>query len=193
MDVDALLVELVSIDSTNPKLDPSAPGEAAMGERLGELLVSLGFSVETHVVAPGRSNVVGVLPGDPSLPAVLLEAHLDTVPAPAGGIPVRRDGERLYGRGACDCKGALAAMLVAVERLAASATPRPTIVLAGVVDEETSMTGSAALARVAPARGRGRRGRTHRAGSDPRAPRRVARRARPRTVAPRTRRSRTSG
>jgi acetylornithine deacetylase len=90
--------------------------------------------------------VLGALAGAPDRPALLFEAHIDTVPSPPGGIPVERDGDRLTGRGACDCKGALAAMLVAVERLArVDPSARPTILLAGAVDEESSMTGSAAL------------------------------------------------
>src|SRR5581483_8641171 len=146
MDVVDLLVELVGIDSTNSTLAPDGPGEAAIAARLAELLDGLGFGVETHAVAPGRPNVLGTLAGNPAWPALLFEAHLDTVPSPPGGIPVELEGGRLTGRGACDCKGALAAMLVALERVTAIARDaRPTILLAGAVDEESSMTGAAAL------------------------------------------------
>ena len=146
MDVVELLVELVGIESTNATLEPGGPGEAAMAARLVELLEGLGLDVTTHEVAPARPNVLGRLPGNPDWPALVFEAHLDTVPTPPGGIPIRRDGDRLQGRGSCDCKGALAAMLGALERIAATDPgDRPTIVVAGVVDEESSMTGSAAL------------------------------------------------
>jgi acetylornithine deacetylase/succinyl-diaminopimelate desuccinylase-like protein len=146
VDVIDLLVELVGIESTNTTLEPDGPGEAAIAARLAELLDRLGLTVSTREVAPGRPNVLGTLPGNPAWPALLFEAHLDTVPAPAGGIPVRRDGDRLTGRGTCDCKGALAAMVVALGRIAAvDPAARPTVLLAGAVDEESSMTGSAAL------------------------------------------------
>ena len=150
MDAVDLLTELVAIDSTNSTLDPGGAGEAAMAARLTELLNGLGFTVEQHEVAPGRPDVLGTLPGDDRLGTLLFEAHLDTVPSPPGGIPIERDGRRLYGRGACDCKGAIAAMLTAIERVAATGAPRPTILFAGVVDEETAMTGAAALLDVLP-------------------------------------------
>jgi acetylornithine deacetylase len=146
MDVVELLVELVGIESTNTTLDPDGPGEAAMADRLAQLLDDLGLAVEMYEVAPGRPNVLGTLPGHPDRPALLFEAHLDTVPTPPGGIPVHLESGRLTGRGSCDCKGALAAMLGALDRIAASpAAERPTVLLAGAVDEESSMTGSAAL------------------------------------------------
>jgi succinyl-diaminopimelate desuccinylase len=140
-----LLTELVGIDSTNSTLDPHGAGEAAMAERLADLLDGLGFVVDVREVAPGRPNVLGVRAGDLASPALLFEAHLDTVPSPPGGIPVRREGDRLSGRGACDCKGALAAMLVALEQMIADGEALPTLAFAGAVDEETAMTGSAAL------------------------------------------------
>jgi acetylornithine deacetylase len=75
---------------------------------------------------------------------LLLEAHLDTVAQPRVGLPVLVEGGRLVGRGACDTKGSLAAMLEAMARLASS-DDHPTIVFAGAVDEEVTMTGSRAL------------------------------------------------
>lgn len=145
MDVVDLLEHLVAIDSTNRTSDPTGPGEAAMAEALVGVLDGLGFAVRTHEVAPGRPDVVGVLEGPPGAPAVLLEAHLDTVPSPPGGIPITRTTGTMTGRGSCDCKASLAAMLVAVERLVAAGPPPVTLVVAGSVDEEADMTGSAAL------------------------------------------------
>jgi acetylornithine deacetylase/succinyl-diaminopimelate desuccinylase-like protein len=144
LDVEGLLEHLVGIDSQNPDLVPGHPGELALAREVADLLTGLGLETALHETLPGRPNVVGVLPGDPDR-AVLLEAHLDTVPAPGGRLTVRRDGQRLHGRGACDTKGSLAAMIAAVARLAHEPGPRPTVVIAGVVDEEYVMRGAAGL------------------------------------------------
>src|SRR5262249_33706533 len=82
---------------------------------------------------------------------MLLEAHQDTVPV--GGMtiepftPTVRDG-RLYGRGACDIKGGMAAMLAACARLAKERpAAMPTVVMACTVNEEHGFTGATALVR----------------------------------------------
>ena len=70
--------------------------------------------------ADGRSNVVARFDGSADRPTILLDAHQDTVPVEGMVIepfdPVVRDG-RIYGRGACDVKGGMVAMLGAVERM----------------------------------------------------------------------------
>jgi len=83
---------------------------------------------------------------------LLLDAHQDTVPVTGMTIepwtPVVRDG-RIYGRGACDIKGGLAAMLVAFARLAAEpAGRRPTVILSATVNEEHGFSGATALTRL---------------------------------------------
>lgn len=91
---------------------PSVTGtEKQIGEFLSSHLVSLGYRVERQEVAPGRFNVFAFA-GDVR---VFLCTHIDTVP-PAT-IPVREDADFLYGRGACDTKGIIAAMLEAGDRL----------------------------------------------------------------------------
>ncbi|TDB78428.1 M20 family peptidase, partial [Actinomadura sp. KC216] len=110
-------------------------------------LAARGVRAELREVLPGRPNVVATVPGrDPRF--VLLESHLDTVET--GGMTVDpfagtiRDG-RLYGRGACDAKGPLAAFMVATAELAAASAagdPPPFgVVLAGVMDEEHAYQG----------------------------------------------------
>jgi acetylornithine deacetylase/succinyl-diaminopimelate desuccinylase-like protein len=136
-DVEVLLRTLVRTPSVNPR-DGSGTGEAALAEVVRGWLADRGVRAELHEVLPGRPNVVAFVPGrDPR--TVLLESHLDTVEVDgmtvdpyAGEV---RDG-RLYGRGACDAKGPLAAFLLAVAALAAGPAPPYTVVLAGVVDEE---------------------------------------------------------
>ena len=137
-----LLEELVRIDSSNTAM--GGPGEAALADRVAELLRAIGCTVELPAVANGGRNVVGRLDGRPGAPALLLEAHLDTVAQPRDDLTVGVAGRRLSGRGACDAKGSLAAMLAAMARLA-SVDDRPSVIFAGAVDEEVAMSGSLAL------------------------------------------------
>ncbi|HEU5129202.1 MAG TPA: M20/M25/M40 family metallo-hydrolase [Glycomyces sp.] len=99
--------------------------ESRLAHHLAGVLRDRGF--DSRLDEAG--NVIGVLDRGPG-PTVLLLGHLDTVP---GGPPVREADGRLYGRGAVDAKGPLAAMICAAAR---SRGPGR-IVLAGVVEEET--------------------------------------------------------
>ena len=85
-------------------------------------------------------------------PLLLFEVHQDTVPVDGMTIepwtPTVRDG-RLYGRGACDVKGGMTAMLAALARLADERPPnRPTVVIACTVNEEHGFTGASGLCRL---------------------------------------------
>jgi acetylornithine deacetylase len=138
-----LLEELVGIDSVNPAM--GGPGERALAERVAGILEGLGCRVSLPAGASEeRPNLVAVLDGTPGRPALLLEAHLDTVAQPRTPIACRREDGRLTGRGACDTKGSAAAMIAALSRLA-SDPDRPTVVFAGASDEEVGMVGSRAL------------------------------------------------
>jgi acetylornithine deacetylase len=101
--------------------------------------------IEWQEVYPGRENVlVHVAGADSAAPPVLLEAHMDTVDVEGMDQPFtpRLDGGRLYGRGACDTKAALAAEMAALrEVLAAGETLSRGCVLAATVDEEATMGG----------------------------------------------------
>ena len=142
MDAVSLLEELTAIDSVNVAM--GGRGEAVIAEHVGTILRGLGCAVAVLDVEPGRPNVIATLRGDPGLPVLMLLAHLDTVLQPMVPLAVKRIDGRVYGRGASDTKGSLAAMISAVERFA-SRDRRPTVVLAGVMDEEAFMTGSLAL------------------------------------------------
>ncbi len=138
-----LLRDLVRIPSVNPRGAPGDGGETAVAVYVRDWLGRHGVRAELHEVLPGRCNVVAVVPGrDPAV--VLLESHLDTVET--DGMTVRpHDGEtrdgRLYGRGACDAKGPLAAFMLAAAELARGGPPPLTLVLAGVCDEEHAYRG----------------------------------------------------
>lgn len=142
-----LLAELVRVPSVNPMLGGS--GEAALARWVGEWLRATGAEVELQPVHGERCNVIAAI-GPANAPALLLEAHLDTV-APAGDwtrdpfTPVVQGG-RLYGLGACDTKGSLATFLHLFAELArAPRRLRRRLVLAATVDEEVGQTGAYAL------------------------------------------------
>jgi acetylornithine deacetylase len=152
-----LLAELIALPSVNPAFAPQS-GTAALpalhfGEKfVADFLVSVaaraGLEVELQKVAPGRANViVRLLPPGTIRQTILLAPHLDTVCADESQLIPRRKTGRLYGRGACDTKGSVAAMLTALCELAnAKSRPQETeIVFAGLVDEENAQIGSRAL------------------------------------------------
>lgn len=144
----ALAQVLVATPSVNPTLAPGGMGESEVASLCAAWLEGWGMPAEVVEAAPGRTNVVAVLDGDG--PTVLLNGHLDTVGVE--GMTVDpfgaevRDG-RLVGRGACDMKGGVAAILAACARLARSAGPRPRVVVALTADEEHASLGMAALVR----------------------------------------------
>jgi acetylornithine deacetylase len=143
-----LLEDLVAIDSVNPSLARDARGEADIAQRIAAECVSARLAVDIVEVAPGRPNVVGILEGRTPGPALMFCGHLDTVGVTGMDAPFRpahRDG-RLYGRGAQDMKGGLAAMLGAARVIAeGGGLSRGALIVAAVVDEEHASLGAEAL------------------------------------------------
>jgi acetylornithine deacetylase/succinyl-diaminopimelate desuccinylase-like protein len=132
--------------------DPAVMGEERMAKFLAKCLEEKGFRVVLEEQAPGRPNVIGTYGPEDAAHDLLVEAHLDTVSVRnmtvdpfAGEV---RDG-RLYGRGACDTKGPMAAALAACEPrvLAGLAAAGCRVTLVGAVDEEKGAEGAAHLAR----------------------------------------------
>ncbi len=144
-----LLSELIARPSVNPIYDPASPGEDEVAAYVAAWAEALGLPVRRQEVFPGRENVVVRLEAPAGSPVLLMEAHMDTVGVdgmPEAFAPVVRDG-RLYGRGACDTKGSLAAMMAAVESLARDRDSLAcSVELLAAVDEETSGQGAKAHA-----------------------------------------------
>jgi acetylornithine deacetylase len=144
----ATLQGLVRINSINPSLVPGSPGEAEIASFIADTLRAMGAAASHHTPEPGRTSVVGVLPGTGGGRALMLNAHVDTVGVdgmdePFGGA--LRDG-RVYGRGAYDMKGSLAACLTALKALAeARQRLRGDVLVAAVADEEYASLGTADL------------------------------------------------
>jgi acetylornithine deacetylase/succinyl-diaminopimelate desuccinylase-like protein len=156
-----LLAELIALPSVNSAFAPSDGATARqarlrdprydeknVADFLAATAARAGLEVEFQKVLPGRSNLIARLrPRNKIRQTILLAPHLDTVGADGTKfIPQRKNG-RLYGRGACDTKGSVAAMLSALCELAnAKSRPLETeIVFVGLIDEEHAQAGSRAF------------------------------------------------
>lgn len=159
LDLVQTLSDLVALPSVNPMgRDLSGPEffEYRVTEYLEKLFDRLGLPWQRQQIEPKRENIIARLDGD--VPAseggklLLLEAHQDTVPVDGMTIPpwtpTVRDG-RIYGRGSCDIKGGMTAMLGALARLAAE-RPKgmPTVLMACTVNEEHGYSGAHDLAKL---------------------------------------------
>src|SRR2546423_10752899 len=128
-DLVSLVCDLVDV--------PSVSGEEAQVARfVASYLTDLAYRVELFDAAPGRPNVLATT-DEP--PRIVLSTHLDTVPP---HVPARVVDGVLYGRGACDAKGIMAAQIVAAQRLRAEGVDG--IGLLFVVDEEMGSVGARA-------------------------------------------------
>lgn len=152
---DKLLRELIAIPSVNPAFLPPgdpATGEQGMADFLAATAATAGLDIALEEVAPRRLNFFAWLaPTGKAKQRLLLAPHLDTVGEPGDRSTMftpRQKAGRIYGRGACDTKGSVAAMLGAMMALAHQ-KDRPVhteIVFVGLADEENGQLGSRALA-----------------------------------------------
>jgi succinyl-diaminopimelate desuccinylase len=122
--------------------------EARVARFVADYLEQAGFSVRTEEVTPGRPNVWAVWEGDRPGKTLLFEAHTDVVTEGSAEdwdhppFGAKRDGGRIYGRGACDTKGNLAAAVLAVRAVRDSGVTYPgSLILCHPVDEEGMMAG----------------------------------------------------
>ena len=147
-ELDQLLSDLVGINSINPDLVPGAPGEAEIAHYVAHWLERAGLEVQLVETVSGRANVVGIARGAGGGKTLLLNGHMDTVGE--GGMlhphePIIKNG-RLYGRGAYDMKGGLAACMIAVAG-ARKQHLRGDVIFTAVIDEEYASLGTMDLAK----------------------------------------------
>ncbi len=142
----ALTAELVAIDTTNPALVVGAPGEKVAVEHLRQRLSSAGFGVEVVESGSGRPSLLAWHSGPQPGRTLVLDGHLDVVGAGVMRRPFepRVDADRMTGRGTCDMKAGVAAMVVAAEEAARHGLAG-TVVLALVADEEAASVGTEAV------------------------------------------------
>ena len=142
------LAELVRINSVNPNYDGGVP-EQAIADYVQRFFAKRNIETWRQICYPNRPNVIARLPGRDSSRRIVLEAHLDTVST--GGMtgdPFAAEirAGKLYGRGACDTKGPMAAMMHAVASLASTDfEPAVDVIFAATIDEEFSYRGVVAL------------------------------------------------
>ena len=146
--VQDILCRLIEIPSVNPMgrdVDDSICHEARMADWLEQFFTSLGVEFERWDVAPGRPNILARYRAPAATKTILLDAHLDTVPVDGMTVPpftATISGNRISGRGACDVKGPMAAMLFAFRRLVLERPPESAnVVFSGACDEEATTLG----------------------------------------------------
>jgi acetylornithine deacetylase len=141
--------ELLRIDSRNPALSRDGPGELAVARALGSTLESWGLRVDLHEAAPGRPNVIARGGRASNGRSLILNGHLDVVGVDGMThepfASEERNG-RLYGRGASDMKGGIAAMCAAAARAVGRGIDGD-VIIAAVADEEHTSVGTRELLR----------------------------------------------
>lgn len=150
MSVLETLADLIRIPSVNPNYDQGT-NEAVVCDYVESFFCDWGIETVRQPVLPSRDNLIAKLPGRDSNRCIVLEAHMDTVSTVGMTIepfePTIRNG-RMHGRGACDTKAGLAAMMHAIVQLKRQASPPPwDIWLAATVDEEFSYRGVVELCK----------------------------------------------
>src|SRR5271169_1010644 len=135
MDVFELTRAVVDIDSVTPNEEQVG---VFLFDYLAKFAARTGGRVERIEVEPRRHNILALWDS----PVVTLSTHMDTVPP---FFPSREDDEHIWGRGACDTKGIIAAMLLALEALVESGERRVAALF--VVGEERNSAGAQAAAK----------------------------------------------
>ncbi len=143
-----LLRQLVAINSINPDLVPGGAGEGNIARFVAAWFERAGFEVvvDGAGAAPGRPNVVGIARGSGGGRSLMLNAHMDTVGVTGMERPHDPyiENNRLYGRGAFDMKGGLAAIMAA-GAAARQRRLRGDVIVTAVVDEEYASIGTSAI------------------------------------------------
>ena len=143
-----LLRQLVAIDSINPDLVPGGAGEEKIARFVADWFERAGLEVVWDEPAPGRPNVIGIARGTGGGRSLLLNAHMDTVGVEGmerPHAPYIQDN-RLYGRGAYDMKGGLAAIMAA-GAAAKKRGLRGDVIVTAVADEEYASIGTSSIVK----------------------------------------------
>jgi acetylornithine deacetylase/succinyl-diaminopimelate desuccinylase family protein len=143
----SVLADLVKIESINPELVAGGSGEAVIARYVADFLRTAGLKTRVQKLGPNRANAVGVLRGRGGGQTLMLNGHLDTVGVTGMENPFspRVEKGRIYGRGAQDMKGGIAAALLAAATLAGESRLHGDLVVAAVADEEHKSMGTRAL------------------------------------------------
>ncbi len=136
-----LLRQLVQINSVNRTLS-GGPGERQLAEFIARRLNNLQLDAALQTVGPDQENVTAIIAGKDRQRSLLLNAHLDTVGVDGMDQPftLKREEDRLYGRGTYDMKGSVAVMLLLADSFARQKPPLD-ILFTFVSDEEDKSTG----------------------------------------------------
>ena len=143
-----LLRQLVTINSINPDLVPGGAGEENIARFVADWLQRAGLEVYRDEPAPGRPSVIGIARGTGGGCSLMLNAHMDTV----GVVGMERPHDpyiqdnRLYGRGAYDMKGGLAAIMAA-GAAAKQLQLRGDVIVTAVSDEEFASMGTSSIVK----------------------------------------------
>jgi acetylornithine deacetylase len=142
-----LTARLVEIESINPDVVSGGSGEAAVARFVAEWCERAGLETSLENAAPGRPNVIAAARGTGGGRSLMLNAHMDTVGVAGMTDPFtpRIEGDRLYGRGAYDMKGSLAACMLATAEAGRRGFAGD-VVLTAVADEEFASVGTEAVA-----------------------------------------------
>jgi len=142
-EITRLLERLVAIDSINPDLVPGSAGEGEIARFVAGWLEQAGLEVALDEPLPGRPSVIGIARGTGGGRSLMLNAHMDTVGIAGMERPHEPivSGKRLYGRGAYDMKGGLAAIMFATAE-AKKRSLRGDVILTAVSDEEYASIGT---------------------------------------------------
>jgi acetylornithine deacetylase len=142
-----LAAQLVAIESINPDIVAGGSGELEVARFVAEWCERAGLETKPEELAPGRANVVAIARGSGGGGrSLMLNAHTDTVGVAGMTEPFvpRLEGRRLYGRGAYDMKGSLAACMLAAAE-AKRRGLRGDVIMTAVADEEFASVGTAAV------------------------------------------------
>lgn len=144
-----LLARMIAVETVNPFFGGPADGQAKLIALLETLARAWGLRPRRMPVPEGGENLLVSLEVNPAAPWLFFESHVDTVSIAGMSVdPLRMktEGDKLFGRGACDTKGSGAAMLWALQNYARGDKRPHNVGVLFALDEEARMTGARAFA-----------------------------------------------